>query len=409
VNRKLVLTVSGSPDADQAWDLWAGFDRRTMALQTSGTNLQGTVELPGPLHAMTEGMPEAAVRRIMIAAKHVWHSGVAGVAVSSVTAPNQIQSDDFKGSTDNWVDAVHPRILSALADFSDGSAPLWNFQITAFDSSSGTFTVAPDCVRAGAPEDSVEEGDVLIVRSQGIAATASSVQDPLWNNSIARNEFNSPGLAPGEERGRIARILFGTGAGQYRYITDNDATTLYVSPDWSVLPDATSILIVEAPDWSYTATTSSDLAVSLEGSRVEIKLRAENLRDLVALVAGFLVDDQGRATDESVAPMREIFLYGQPPTVREIGPEEFDPDGDPSTPWQALATDHTIRALTTTNTVQLQLPPLNIYQGRPLLVLNDNPSGQFDVVVLAFPGEVLFDGNTSVRVQPGQSLRLTAG
>lgn len=393
VNKRVEMVVAASSEASGKWDLWAGNDRRTIALQDSfpGTP-PALVYLPGPLHRMTVGMPEAAARAVAIAAKLVWHSGIVGVLVTGVPANNQIQSNDFVGSTDNWIG----RILSTLADQSDGSAPLWNFTVVAFDAPSGTFTVTPDCVR-GAPEDSVEPGDVLIMRSIAVSATDTKVTDPMWDNSVTRLQFGSPGLRPQEEIGRVLRILYGKGAGQYRLIVDNDATSITVSPPFVERPDQTSVIIVEADDWSYQ-TESSQLEVPLEGFRVEIRMRVENLRDHVALVAGFLVDDRGRYSDEAVAPMREIYVFGQPPTVREVGP-----DGGP---WQALATDHTIRANTSDNAIRVELPPLYVYQGRSLLVFND---GTNDLTVAAFPGETMFDGSTEVLVLPGASLHITAG
>lgn len=393
--RKITLNVAASPDSDPPWDLWAGNDRRAIGLQSSGTNVQPSVDFLGPIHPMTEGLPEAAARKVAIAAKKVWHSGVAGVTVTGVTAPNKIQCNDFEGSTDDWVDSM----MTALADQSDGSAPLWNFVVTAFDSATGTFTVEPDCVRAK-PEDSVQEGDVLIMRSWAVTADATSVTDPLWNNSVARNQFGSAGLRPDEEKGRICRILRGVGAGQYRFITGNTATKITVNPPWDVIPNLDSMVIVEAADWIYQAETS-DLQVPIEGARVEIRMRVENLVNQVALVAGFLVDDQGRYSDESVAPMREIFVYGQPPGVRAVGP-------DATAPWLTLPTDQTIRVDTSgTGDVTVLLLPLADYNGRTLYFSNDN--GPNNAIVQCADGEALFDGNTFVTLAPLETVRVTSG
>jgi hypothetical protein len=57
----------------------------------------------------------------------------------------------------------------------------------------------------------------------------------------------------------------------------------------------------------------------------------------------------------------------------------------------------------------VQLAPLYVYHGRTLLVLNDAPGGSHNVIVTAAPGETMFDGNTSVTVEPSNSLRITAG
>ena len=394
-NQKVVLTVSPSSDTMAQWDLWVGNDRRAISLQSSTAGaLPTSVDVAGPIHPMTEGLPEAAARRIAIAAKHVWHSGIAGVLVNEVFSPNRIQSNDFIGSTDNWIG----RYVSMLADQSDGAAPLWNYKIIGFDPSNGQMSLEPECVIAGQPQNSVEPGDVMIVRSQAITSTASSITDPMWDNSVGRAQFGSPGLEPGQEVGRIYRILFGAGAGQHRSIVGNDATSIQVHPPFDPPPGPDSIGIVEAADWIYTARTS-ELITERNDLRVEIRMRVDNLRDRVALVGGFLVDDQDRLSDELVAPMREIYIFGQPPTVRVIGPA--------AGPWESAATDHTIRADTSANDVTLNLSPLYVYQGRTLYLVNDN--GPNNLIVNCAAGESLFDGLTTVTVAPFESMKVTAG
>jgi hypothetical protein len=400
-DESVVVDVAPAAGTWAGYDVWAGYDRRMIGWQSGADGPPpSSITIPGPIHPMTRGMPEAAARKVRIAAKHVWHSGVAGVLVTGVSGPNQIQCNDFirtptdgGGPYDNWVDSI----LTALADQSDGSAPLWNFVVTAFDETTGTFTVYPDCVRAD-PADSVEVGDVLIVRSWAVISDANSVTDPLWNNFVARNQFGSPGLRPGEEVGRICRILRGVGAGQFRYITGNTDTTITVSPPWDVIPDANSMVIVEAANWIYSAETS-DLTVAHDGYKVELRMTTANLADRVALVGGFLIDDRGRPSHEQVAPMRELYIFGQPPTVRVVGP-------DPG-PWQSLATDHTIRADTSANDVTVQLSPLYVYQGRRLYLVND--SGPFNLIVTCFAGEFLFDGANIVTVGPYETVKVTAG
>ena len=402
-NQKLVIQTLPAPTGTwTGYDLYVGNDRRQIALQSSvEAALPATINFAGPISPMTQELPEGAARRVRIAAKHVWHSGIAGVLVTGITAPNKIQCNDFIGAGTmdggpvNWVG----RILSALADASDGSAPLWNFTVTAFDSVSGTFTVSPNCVYAD-PADSVEPGDVLIVRSIATAAGSDWVEDSMWDNPITREQFTTHGLRPDEEQGRVVRVLRGPGQGQTRMATGNSNIRITVQPAWDTVPTAQSIVIVEAADYD-TFTETSDLWTPRSGNPFELRLRVENLADKVALVTGYLVDDQGRITDEQYAVFREIYIYGQPPTVREIGP-------DPG-PWEALATDHTLRADTSANIVTVQLPPLYVYAGRGLLIFNDGTEGDFDVHVLAAAGETMFDGNTSVIVPPANSLRITSG
>jgi hypothetical protein len=398
VNLALTPAPSGSWTD---WELYCGNDRRRIARQGTATSgaLPGSLSIPGPIHHMTQGLPEGSARRIRIAAKLVHHSGVAGVSVTSVTAPNQIVCTDFVGSTDNWIN----RIVSALADASDGSAPLWNFQVTGFNSSTGTFTVTPNCVVAGDPGNSVEAGDVLIVRSTATAAGTDYIEDSLWNNFVAENQFGSPGLTPGQEQGRLYRILRGTGAGQVRQITGNTAIRISIQPPWDTVPDATSIGIVEAPEYP-DATVTSDFDVSSPGNTFQ-RLVVDNLGDRVILVTGYLIDDQGLITDEEFAVSRELYIFGEPPGVRDIGPAATDPNTGVA--WAMDETDQTLRADTSANDIPVQLLPLALYHGRALFIVNNN--GPHSVVVTTAAGETLFDGTTSITVLPMQTVRLTAG
>ena len=393
-NQQITLTVVPSPDGG-VWDLYAGSDRRALGYQQTEDGTLTTIVFGGPIHPMTRGLPEPAARRIGIAAKHVWHSGIAGVTVTGIVGVDQIQCNDFIGSTDLWVG----RFLTGLAKEGDGSAPLWNFTVTAFDSNSGTMTVSPNCV-TGDPTTSVTVGDVLIVRHVAVSVNLAgdTVTDLLWNNFVSNNQFQSPGLRPGEEVKRIYRILRGTGAGQWRYITANTATSITVAPPWKTLPDATSVMIVEEATWSMPSQTS-DLTVANYGTMVQIRMTVANLKNEVALVKGFIIDDQGMESDESVAPMRELFIFGEPPNVRTVGPAIG--------PWQTLPTDQTIRIDTSQNDVTVQLLPLAQYNGRTLYLLNDN--GPNSATVFCADGELLFDGNSSVTLAPMETVRVTAG
>jgi hypothetical protein len=404
VNQKLTITMAPAPTGTWVgYDVYIGTDRRKIALQISPAGVPTSLEFTSTIAQMTRQLPEPAAQRVRIAAKHVWHSGIAGVIVTSPTslaAPNKLQCNDYIGSTDNWIG----RVLSAVADLSDGGAPLWNFTVTAFVPATGTFTVTPNCVRAD-PADSVDEGDVLIMRSVGVSSGVDWVEDPLWDNTINDLQFpGTNGLRVDEEAGRLVRILRGKGAGQVRKIVSNTNVRVYVEPPWEVQPDATSIVIIEAHDWDYAGVTS-ELITPRPGTAFELRVRVDNLANMVALVGGFLVDDQERITDEEFAVYREIFIYGQPPSVRVVGPTALDPAT--AAPWEVFATDHTIRADTSTNHVQVQLMALGAYQGRTLYFCNDN--GPNNLIVNCAAGELLFDGNANVIVAPEETVRVTAG
>jgi hypothetical protein len=178
-----------------------------------------------------------------------------------------------------------------------------------------------------------------------------------------------------------------------------------VFPPWGIAPDKTSVILIESPDYVYSST-SSELAVPAAGIQVELRVRVDNLADRVALVGGFLVDDQGQLSAEEVAPFREIYVFGSPPLVRTVGPEADDPAT--SAPWEATPYDQTIRVDNTQNDVNINLPPLADYQGRTLYIVPD-PAGTFNALVNAFAGETFWDGSTQLTIAPGETSRITAG
>ncbi len=398
VNRKVVLTVTPTTDPLlTGYDVWAGRDRRRMALQTGGAgNPPGTIELSGPIRDLTQGMPDGSAAGLRIAAKHVWHAGVAGVLVNRVIGANQIVCNDFLGSADNWVN----QIIFVCSNTS-GDVPLWNFRITAFDPVTATLTVSPNAT-------GVLPGDVLIVYAaptaleSGLPAgwtAANCISNSYWNNSVNRQQFpGSSGLVPGKETGRIVRILRGTGAGQWRFVTGNTTLTHQVAPAWQVLPDHTSLYIVEDPDWPSVSPTSQ-LIVGHTGVVSALHLEVPNLTEEVALVGGFLVDAEGKQTADEVAVFRMIYVFGQPPTVRVVGPA--------ASPYDVDVTDQTIRCDTSVGNVILVLPPLAVYQGRSLLIVNDGPN---NTVINFTPPDTAVDGSTGTSITTaGGTMRITAG
>ena len=76
-----------------------------------------------------------------------------------------------------------------------------------------------------------------------------------WNGSmIGCDDFGGTNSA---YVGMAVRIVDGTGRGQERLISANDATTLTVTSPWAILPDITSQFVVAEPSWRFAAISSS--------------------------------------------------------------------------------------------------------------------------------------------------------
>jgi len=91
------------------------------------------------------------------------------------------------------------------------------------------------------------------------------------------------GMPAGEYEGMRVRITRGRGAGQERTVVANDATTLIVSPRWTVVPDGSSYFVVAEAGWHFAVTgRSSPLEFgvpSRPGAWVHVMGRSANAND----------------------------------------------------------------------------------------------------------------------------------
>ena len=142
--------------------------------QAEGSGTPTAILVTGPFSRSTWSLPSPNFNRIRVKVKRSIHSGVVGAPISDV-ATGKITATDTVGG-DDWTG----RDISVIADRTDGSAPIWNFRVTAFNGASGEFTVTPDPLAAG-----VELGDVLIIRAMppGVCPP-DSISDAKFQNSL---------------------------------------------------------------------------------------------------------------------------------------------------------------------------------------------------------------------------------
>ena len=91
------------------------------------------------------------------------------------------------------------------------------------------------------------------------------------------------GMLTNDFTGGVARITRGTGATQERAVIANDATTLTVTPPWTMEPDSTSFFVVAEATWKFgglSATSPAQIEVPNQtGATVEISGRSANVLD----------------------------------------------------------------------------------------------------------------------------------
>ena len=139
----------------------------------------------------------------------------------------------------------------------------------------------------------------------GIRATRS-----IGNTSL--------GMIAHEYRGKVVRLVSGKGSGQERTVVDNDATTLSLSSDWIVGPDATTQFVVCESSWNLGAMAFASPAVftvpARSNSTVQICGLAANVHDKecsfdLSPVTRHAVSASGDA-DVPAAPGFSLFAAG---------------------------------------------------------------------------------------------------
>ncbi len=118
--------------------------------------------------------------------------------------------------------------------------------------SATTFTVTPDWTTV---PDSTSEFRVVTLEDLTSDAGLADVTT-IGNASLTLTDNEHA------NRLRVVEIVGGTGQGQARLITANDATTFTVSPDWATLPDGTSLFRVlqQSPANAERGRLSGDAA-----------------------------------------------------------------------------------------------------------------------------------------------------
>jgi hypothetical protein len=107
------------------------------------------------------------------------------------------------------------------------------------------------------------------------AAATSSSATTIANSAL--------GMTPNNFQNALVRITRGTGAGQERVVTANDATTLTIIPAWTVTPDTTSFFTIAEATWTFGAVATVSpahlQAPNRGGAGIEISGRSANALD----------------------------------------------------------------------------------------------------------------------------------
>jgi hypothetical protein len=307
-NRVAIAVSSGTntnavtlTDIDWPAGSWDGYivcgaeDERALCVQTEAVgSLPSSYTHSGVLSPSSWNLPGSTQRRVRVKAKRVVNGGIISGQVNAVGL-NSITCTALAGLSGDYTG----RVLMLIADFSDGSVPLVDFDITGYNSTTGTFTVTPEATTWG-----VQVGDVFLVLAEANIASDTTIGDSGFENAVYPD-----GLA-NDLAGYLVRIIAGKGRGQVRRIASNTSTTLTIDEPWTITPNGTSFFVIEVPTWEYSAE-STPVPVRRNDISTTLRIAADNLENTTLLVAAFGEDTDEQESPEELSPVRMVWMYGK--------------------------------------------------------------------------------------------------
>lgn len=244
-------------------------------------------------------VPDSQTDHVRVKGKQLWHAGIIGAEVTSAHAsPDTITCADLIDGSGSPINLTG-RTLSVIGRQNGASIPFFSLSVTGWDPATGTFTVATD------PTAVVQAGDVIVVRYAGYDTTADQLH---FRDAGIQNQTNGyAGMIPGQEIGRVARVIFGLNAGELRKVTANTVDTF--TWDAPLLLDATSVLVIEDPAWLFKADFS-DAPNAIPATVASVSVPISNYTDFQLLLAGFTVDLDDVESPDGDVPIREVWSYG---------------------------------------------------------------------------------------------------
>ncbi len=267
-----------------------------------------TISVTGPFQRSTYGVGNGNIAKLQIKGRRLIHGGVLGAAVSSVDGSlNQIVSTDtvdFLG-TDNWAGRVltligRSQTTAGIPTLADGTCPWAAFNITAFDPSTGVFTLDRN------PAGIVDVGDAFVVCFKGYDNSA----DPLniTDAGLANATTGHVGESVDDPNriGNFVQVIKGKSRGATAKIVANTHTGYTL--DAPIVIDATSVWIVVTAVWENGSHLDLLNADPLKTTELAMDLNNYNL--LPVVIEGVTVGADGQEAGLADAPVRMLYVFG---------------------------------------------------------------------------------------------------
>ena len=362
-NTNTVTVAVNDWDASQTgYAVFAGMNPNQMSWQQDGSGKPSTVTMTY-LVTGRYGPPDVEFDRLLLRIKRIDHSGVFGVQLSAV-GTNALTVTGAAWTTNQWANYD----CSILAKADGSAVPIANFTVSA--NTAAILTVTPDPATLG-----IAIGDVLVMRSRptvGSDAGGHYIEDANWQNSLSNA---GAGLVVNAEKSQILRIIAGPGRGQQYIIKSNTATRLYITGDWYTTPTTASRYVIEESAWQFEKR-DGPYENSDPNFQTTIQLDAENWRNRTILIQAVALDGGDAMGLETLAPVRDMYVFGEPPSVRTVASNTT-----------LLLSDQTLLVDASAGNVTVTLLPAAQYQGRSVTIkrVDSNPTAGLAYIVTITP------------------------
>ncbi len=158
-----------------------------------------------------------------------------------------------------------------------GPTPMQLLRIATGQALAGSFTDTGLATSLNPPPDENYDHTNTYWRLELVPEYATAIQSATTIGNASMS------MAANAYVGMVVRITRGTGAGQERTVTANDAITLTVSQPWDTIPDGTSYFTVAEAGWHFGAAGSNGpLAFQVPtriGATMQVSARSANVYD----------------------------------------------------------------------------------------------------------------------------------
>jgi hypothetical protein len=209
------------------------------------------------------------------------------------------------GTNTNAVTLTGIGLDTGAASFSvyRGATPLKMFRIAGGISSASTFQDTGLSAQDVPQPDPFFDHANFYWKYQQLAPVTATIFGPTQIGAASLS------LTANQYQGFLARIWSGTGAGQVGTISTNSATTLSIAPNWTIVPDSTSVFLIEDPAWRAGCSAQSSPAQFI----------VPNQHGQVVLVQGLAADAQDDESPSGLAVVTAWTVGGAGPSVGDTG------------------------------------------------------------------------------------------